>query len=161
MKRPASSPASFSMTGWRPAHDAHLAGLGERRARVAVFGGDLGERAGDVEFGDGGGGGADPAGVGGGGLADFGEDLLFEFEDLLFGGEDLALVFLQFGSGEALGVDQRLFALVIGGSEMQVGFRDLDVVAEDVVEADLQRLRYRCGRARELRSARCTGGRSG
>src|ERR1035441_3672068 len=38
---------------------AHLAGTRERGALVAVFGGDLGERGGDVEFGDGGGGGAD------------------------------------------------------------------------------------------------------
>ena len=61
-------------------------------------------------------------------------------EDLLFGGEDFALVLLQLGRGEALGVDQRLLALVVGGGQMQVGLGDFDVVAEDVVEADLERL---------------------
>ena len=107
------------------------------------------------------GGGADALRLLGGLLANFGEDPLLDLENLLFGGEHFALVLLQLGRGEALGVDQRLLALVIGGREVQIGFRDLDVVAEDVVEADLERLRCRCAGARGLRSARCTGGRSG
>ena len=51
----------------------------------------------------------------------------------------LRFVLLQLGRGEALGVDQRLLAFVVGGREMQVGLRDLEVVAEDVVELHLQR----------------------
>src|SRR6266849_5127503 len=42
--------------------------------------------------------------------------------------------------GEAFGVHQRLLALVIGGREVEVGLGDLDVVAEDLIEADLERL---------------------
>ena len=60
-------------------------------------------------------------------------------EDLVFGVEHFALVILQLGRGEALGVGQGLLALVVGGREVLVGAGDFDVVAEDVVEAHLQR----------------------
>src|SRR5207248_10500683 len=43
-------------------------------------------------------------------------------------------------SGEAFGIHQRLLALVIGRSEMQVGPGDLDVIAEDGVELHFERL---------------------
>ena len=39
-------------------------------------------------------------------------------EDLVFGVEHLALVILQLRRGEALGVGQRLLALVIGGRQV-------------------------------------------
>ena len=68
------------------------------------------------------------------------EQLLLERQDLLLGVEHLALVVLQLRRGEALGVGQRLLALVVGRRQVQVGARDLDVVAEDVVEPHLQRL---------------------
>jgi len=45
----------------------------------------------------------------------------------------------QLGCGETLGVHQSLLALVVGRSQMLVGFRNLDVVTEDIVEADLER----------------------
>ena len=125
--------------GMASGEDAHLAGIGEGGALVAILGGDLGERGGDIEFGDGGGGGADALGVRGGALADVGEEFLFEGEDLVFGVEHFALVVLQLGRGEALGVDQGLLALVVGGREVLIGAGDFDVVAEDVVEADLER----------------------
>ena len=76
----------------------------------------------------------------GGEFAHLGEQFFFQREDLVFGVEDLALVVLQLGRGEALGVDQSLLALVVGGGQVLVGLGDFDVVAEDVVEADLQRL---------------------
>ena len=65
---------------------------------------------------------------------------LLERQNLLLGVEHLALVVLQLRRGEALGVDQRLLAFVIGGREVQIGVGDFDVVAEDVIEADLERL---------------------
>ena len=78
--------------------------------------------------------------MGGGALAHVGEELLFEGEDLVLGVQHLALVILQLGGGEALGVGQGLLAFVVGGREVQVGARDFDVVAEYVVEAHLERL---------------------
>ena len=123
--------------GMASGEDAHFAGLGEGGALVAIFGGDLGERGGDIEFGDGGGGGADALGVAGGALADGGEEFLFEGEDFVFGVEHFALVIFQLGGGEAFGVGEGLLALVVGGREVLVGAGDFDVVAEDVVEANL------------------------
>ncbi len=73
-------------------------------------------------------------------LRTLGEQLLFKREDLVFGVEHFALVILQLRRGEALGVGQGLLALVIGRREVLVGARDFDVVAEDVVEAHLERL---------------------
>ena len=90
-------------------------------------------------FGDRGGGGADALRVSGGALADFGEQFLFERENLVLGVEHFALVILQFRRGEAFGVGQRLLALVVGGRQVLIGAGDLDVVAEDVVEAHLER----------------------
>ena len=59
---------------------------------------------------------------------------IFSWASRIFG-----FVFLQLRRGETLGVDQRLFAFVIGGREMQVGLRDFDVVAKDRVELNLKR----------------------
>src|SRR5262249_11976359 len=66
------------------------------------------------------------------------EELQLQFLEAGFGGENLALQFLEPRRGEALRADQRLFALVIrrGAIEMRLG--DLDVEAEHVVVADLQ-----------------------
>jgi hypothetical protein len=74
--------------------NSHFTGIGEGGALVAIFGGHLGERGGDVEFGDGGGGGADALRVPGGAFADVGEELSFEGEDLVLRVEHLALVVL-------------------------------------------------------------------
>ena len=52
--------------------------------------------------------------------------------------EDLLLVLLQLRRDVALGVLERLLALVVGRDLGGVGVRDLDVVAEDLVEADLE-----------------------
>ncbi len=101
--------------------DPHLASGRELRTGVAVFGGHLSEAGGDVEFRNSGRGGADALGMIGRLLADFAEDALLDFEDLLFGREHLDFVFLQLGRGEALGVDEGLLALVIGGRVVQIG----------------------------------------
>ena len=68
-----------------------------------------------------------------------GENLEFEFLERRFRRQDFALEFLERGRGEALGADQRLLALVVGGHALEIGLRDLDVVAEDIVVADLER----------------------
>src|SRR5579871_3231860 len=124
-------------------NDPHSAVVGEGRARVTVGRSDFGQGGRYIETGDGRCRGTNALRVIGGEPADFAEEILFQRQDLLLGVQNLALVILELGSGETLGVDQGLLALVIGRSEMQVGFRDFDVVAKDVVETDFQRL-YAC-----------------
>ena len=68
-----------------------------------------------------------------------GKDPLLNFDAAVVRGEDFAFVVLQLRRGEALGIDQRLFALVVGRREREVRLGDLDVVAEDRVIAHLQR----------------------
>ena len=68
------------------------------------------------------------------------EDLQLALEDPLVGAEHLLLVFLQRGRREALAAGNRLFALIVGRHRMQVRLRNLDVVAEHAVEADLERV---------------------
>ena len=65
--------------------------------------------------------------------------LVLEVADALLGAEDLLLVLLELRRDEALGVDQRLLAHVVGRDPVQVRLGDLDVVAEDLVVADLER----------------------
>jgi hypothetical protein len=77
---------------------------------------------------------ADAPRLAGDGGAQLGEQAPLQFQDLLLRVEDAGLILLQLGGGEALGVDQRLLALVVRRREMQVRLRDLDVVAEDAVE---------------------------
>ena len=57
----------------------------------------------------------------------------------LLRGQDLYFELFEFGRREALGVHQRLLALVVGGDGLGVGLGDLEVVAEDGVEAHLER----------------------
>ena len=53
--------------------------------------------------------------------------------------QHLLLVLLELRGDEALAAGDRLLADVVGGHERQVRLADLDVVAEDAVEADLER----------------------
>ena len=121
-------------------HDAHLAAIGKCGALVAVLGRHLGQRGGHVQLRHRGGRGAYALRLRGHTLAHAGEKLLFERQDLLLGIQHFALVILQLGGGEALGVGQRLLAFVIRGRQVLVGARDFDVVAEHVVEPHLERL---------------------
>ncbi len=57
----------------------------------------------------------------------------------LLGAQHLRLVVLELGRDVALGAGQRLAPLVVGGHLRGVGVGDLEVVAEDLVEADLER----------------------
>ena len=67
------------------------------------------------------------------------EDLELALEDALVGAEDLLLVLLERRRDESLAAGDRLLAVVVGRHACQVRPRDLDVVAEDPVVADLQR----------------------
>src|SRR5260370_29934811 len=58
--------------------------------------------------------------------------------DLLLGGQHLLLVLLEVRSNVTFGIFERLLALVVGRDFGGVGVSDLDVVAEDLVESDLQ-----------------------
>ena len=82
------------------------------------------------------------------------EDLELAREDALVGAEHLLLVLLQRRRREALAAGDRLLALVVGWHRVQVGLRDLDVVAEDAVEADLERSDAGARRARAPPSRR-------
>ena len=68
---------------------------------------------------------ADAPGFAGNRRAQLGEQPALDLDDLFLRVENLRFVFLQLRRGEALGVDQRLLALVVGGSQVQVGLRDL------------------------------------
>ncbi len=68
------------------------------------------------------------------------EDFALQRQDLFFRRKHLAFQFLQFRRGVAFRVGQGLLAFIAGGNQRHVGLRDLDVIAEDVVEADFQRL---------------------
>ncbi len=63
----------------------------------------------------------------------------FQLDRPLLRAQDIALVCLQLRRGEALGIHQRLLAFVVGRSQCQIAFADLDVVAKDRVVTHLQR----------------------
>jgi hypothetical protein len=67
------------------------------------------------------------------------KELQLEFLEARLRAQNLALEFLERGCGEAFRADQRLLALVVSGRALGVGFGDFDVVAEDLVVADLER----------------------
>jgi hypothetical protein len=77
---------------------------------------------------------ANALGLGGYGRAQLGEEPPLDFDNLFLGVENLRLILLQLGSREALGIDERLFAFVVGGRVMQVRLRNLDVIAKNRVE---------------------------
>ena len=113
--------------------------ISKNRPHVAVRLGDLGQRGRDIQLSDGRSSREQP----GCGRRDLGqqlpEKLPFQFQDALLGIEHQRLVFLQIRRDVTLGVDQRLLADVVGRDERRVGGRDLDVVAEDLVVAHLER----------------------
>ncbi len=67
------------------------------------------------------------------------EDLQLALEDSLVGAEYLGLVLLERSRGEPFAAGDGLLALIVVRNGVQVRFGDLDVVAEDTIEADLQR----------------------
>ena len=101
---------------------------------VSTVLGDQGESRQDIHLRQGQRGLAYPLRLRGNGDAQLGKQAALNLDDLFLRVQDFDLVFLQFGCGEAFGVDQRLLALVIGRSMMQVGLANLNVVAKDGVE---------------------------
>ena len=72
-------------------------------------------------------------------VAHLAEESVLQLHDLFFRAENLRLIFFQGGGDVALGVGRGLLAVVIGGDgDVAAGFGDFNVVAEDVVEADLE-----------------------
>ena len=121
-------------------HDAHRAVFGKRRPRVAVSGSHLRQRSRHVQFRNRRCRRPNPLGMFGREHPHFREQLPFERENLFLGIQDFALVVFQLRRRESLGIHQRLFALVIRRRQVLVGFGDFDVIAEYVIEANLQRL---------------------
>src|ERR1700753_948770 len=72
------------------------------------------------------------------GLAKLGKDAFFDFNGALVRGKDADFVAFQLGGREALSVSEGLLTLVVRRDEREVGTRDLNVISEDVVEANLE-----------------------
>ncbi len=68
------------------------------------------------------------------------EELVLELARAFLRAEDFRFHLLELGRDEALGVGHGLLARVVGGHGGEVGRADLDVVAEDLVVAHLERL---------------------
>ena len=71
-------------------------------------------------------------------LAQFKEQLVFEGHRFIFRADDFAFDFLQLRGDEALAIDHRLLADVIGRHAREIGLGDFDEVAEHLVEANFQ-----------------------
>ena len=99
----------------------------------------LGERGEHVELGGGARGRLDPPRGGGEPRAQLLEQHRLARGDQLVGAQHAVLVLLELGGDEALAARDRLLAHVVGRHQRQVRLADLDVVAEDAVEADLER----------------------
>ena len=108
------------------------------RPAVVPLPGQLGQGRQHVDLGQGRGRGLHPPPVGRHDVAQLQEQRVLQFLGLLVGRQHLLLVFLQLRRDVALGVLDRLLADVVGGDLLAVGVGDLDVVAEHLVEADLQ-----------------------
>ncbi len=119
--------------------DLDRAGIVHHRAAVVVFDRDDGKRREGIKLRDRGGGLLDALGIGADLVAQGGEQLVFERVVALARGQDLLLQVLELLRDVALAVDERLLADVGLGHLILEGVGDLDVVAEDLVVADLQR----------------------
>ena len=77
------------------------------------------------------------AGFGGDLRPDLCKELDLELADLFFRTEDLRFPLFELRRGEAFGVGKRLPPFVIVRHTGDLALRDLDVIAEDVIEPDL------------------------
>src|SRR5262245_7166229 len=119
--------------------DHDLAALVQFRPDVVVTRRAFGQRRAKVDVSDACGHLGDAVGV----PADLGANLAveigFELDYPLAGVGYQRFMLFQLQREESLGVSQSLFAYVIAGRELEVRLRDLDVVTEDLVVADLER----------------------
>ena len=109
------------------------------RTAIVVVHRDGRERAERVELGDEPRRALDAHALGGDGLAQGGENFKFERLVAISRGQNLLLKVFKFLGDVALAVHERLLADVRLGHKLLKGVRDLDIVAEDLVVADLQR----------------------
>ena len=113
---------------------------GEFRADVAKGAGGFGQSAEGVDLRDGAGGVLQGFEFGQDGGAELRKDFRFEGARAFFAAEDAAFHVFQFRRDEAFRVGRSLFAGVIGGDGGEVRLGDFEVVAEDRVVADFERL---------------------
>src|SRR5580704_18162614 len=132
-------PQKFFNDRMPPADDEKFAGGIELRADVAAIRGQLCKRGEDIQLRLGRRGASQTHRLRGNGRTDIHEQLAFDFENAFVGGKNLALVFLELGGSEAFGVDQRLLALIVRRREMQIRFRNLNVIAKNLIETDFER----------------------
>ena len=109
------------------------------RTAIVVVHRDGRERAERVELGDEPRRALDAHALGGDGFAQGGENFKFERLVAISRGQNLLLKVFEFFGDVALAVHERLLADVSVGDEVLERIRDLDIVAEDLVVADLQR----------------------
>src|ERR1035437_10089657 len=106
---------------------------------VVAIGSERGKRSEYIDFRQRQRGLPDASRLGGDSGAQLCEQAPLDLDYLLLGVEHLDLVLLQLWRGKALGVDQGLLTFVLPRREVQVRLGDLEVIAEDAVELDLQR----------------------
>src|SRR5580704_13858338 len=129
----------FLDDGMTAADDEQFAARVEFGARVAAVCCQLCKGSEHVELCDGGSRAAKARSLGGDRGAHLDENLALDLENALVRRENLALILFQFGRSEPFSVYQGLFALVVGGCEMEIGLRNLHVVPKDLIKANLQR----------------------
>ena len=74
------------------------------------------------------------------GLAHAQKEFVFEFDAAFLGAQDFAFHVLQLGRDEAFTVGDGLLAGVMRRDFVEVGLGDLEVIAEDGIESDLERV---------------------
>src|SRR5262249_48361789 len=108
----------FLDDGMAAGDEEELAGGIEFWASVAAVGSEFGEGGQHIELCNSAGGAAQASGFGGYAAANVRKEPALDFENALVGSENFAFVIFQLGGSEALGVDECLLALIVGGDEM-------------------------------------------
>ena len=83
---------------------------------------------------------ADTFGLSGNRGPQLGKHAPLDLHDFFLRVQHLDFIFLQFRRGEAFCIDQRLLPLVIRGCMVQVGLADLDVITENRIKFDFERM---------------------
>src|SRR5205807_3525213 len=109
------------------------------RAHPTMTARDGGQRGDAIEFAQPGGDVEDILAGGGDATAELAEEDLLTDDHRTLRVEDEGFLLLQLRRDVALAIDQRLLAHVLGGDRLTVGMTDLDVIAEHLVEANLER----------------------